>query len=475
VGIAENESRIDHWEAIYDFYPALILTTQGKSGEHHVKIAVVGTGYVGLVTGTCFSEFGVNTTCVDIDKSKIDMLNNGEIPIYEPGLKELVEKNVREDRLFFTTDIASAIRDALVVFIAVGTPPREDGTADLVYVDNVAKTVAENLNSYKVIVTKSTVPVGTGEHIRNIINEHKNNDVEFDVVSNPEFLREGSAINDFMRPDRVVIGASSERASDIMKELYRPLFLIETPFVITNVETSEMIKYASNAFLAVKISYINEVADLCERTGADVHKVAKAMGLDGRISPKFLHPGPGYGGSCFPKDTRAITQVAREHGMDMEVISSAVEVNVKRPYKMTEKILDAFEGDVTGKTIAILGLAFKPNTDDMREAPSVPIIKKLLEKGAIIKAFDPASMQEARHDLGDTITYCTNVDETVEGADGVVILTEWPQFRNLDINKLKSQLKSPLMVDLRNVYEPTKLVDAGFKYVCVGRPLVAFK
>jgi UDPglucose 6-dehydrogenase len=417
----------------------------------------------------------VDTTCVDIDESKIEMLNNGEIPIYEPGLKELVDKNVREGRLHFSTDIEQAIRDALVIFIAVGTPPRADGTADLIYVDNVAKAVAENLSDYKVIVTKSTVPVGTGERVRNIINEHKKNDTDFDVVSNPEFLREGSAINDFMRPDRVVIGAGTERSREIMKELYRPLFLIETPFVITNVETSEMIKYASNAFLAVKISYINEVADLCERTGADVHKVAKAMGLDGRISPKFLHPGPGYGGSCFPKDTRAITQVAREHGMDMEVISSAVEVNVKRPAKMAEKILDAFEGDVKDKTIAFLGLAFKPNTDDMREAPSVPIIKTLLTKGAKVKAYDPASMKEAKADLADSITYCEGVYETVKDADGVVIVTEWPQFRTLDLNKLKELLKTPLMIDLRNVYEPVKIQEAGFEYVCVGRPITAFK
>lgn len=440
-----------------------------------MKVCVVGTGYVGLVTGTCFSEFGVKTVCADIDKSKIEMLNDGEIPIYEPGLKELVDKNVREGRLEFTTNIGQAIRDSLVIFIAVGTPPREDGTADLVYVDNVAREIAENLNGYKVIVTKSTVPVGTGEHIRNIINEHKKDGTEFDVVSNPEFLREGSAINDFMRPDRVVIGANSERATEIMKELYRPLFLIETPFVITNVETSEMIKYASNAFLAVKISYINEIADLCERTGADVHKVAKAMGLDGRISPKFLHPGPGYGGSCFPKDTRAITHVAREHGMDLEVINSAISVNVRRPGLMTEKILDIFEGDVKGKTIGFLGLAFKPNTDDMREAPSVPIIKQLLEKGAIIKAFDPASMKEAKKDLGDTITYCNETYETIEGCDGIVIVTEWPQFRNLDLNKMKSLLKAPVVIDLRNVYQPKRMVEEGFKYVSVGRPMAAFK
>jgi len=440
-----------------------------------VKITVVGTGYVGLVTGTCFSEFGVDTTCVDIDEKKINMLNNGKIPIYEPGLKELVEKNVKENRLHFTTNIADSIRDSLVVFIAVGTPPREDGTADLVYVDNVAKAIAENLNGYKVVVTKSTVPVGTGERVRKIINEHKKEDHDFDVVSNPEFLREGSAVNDFLRPDRVVIGANSERAAEVMKDLYRPLFLIETPFVITNVESSEMIKYASNAFLAVKISFINEIADLCERTGADVHRVAKAMGLDGRISPKFLHPGPGYGGSCFPKDTRAITQVARENNMDLEVINSAVSVNEQRPMKMVKKIVESFGGSVSGKQIGILGLAFKPNTDDMREAPSIPIIRELLKQGATIKGYDPASMEEARHDLGDSIAYCKDAWETMEDCDGIVILTEWPQFRNMDLDRVRSLLKQPLMIDLRNVYSPKRMADAGFTYVCVGRPLSAFE
>lgn len=439
-----------------------------------MNISVVGTGYVGLVTGTCFAEFGVNTTCVDIDESKINMLKKGEIPIYEPGLKELVEKNSREGRLNFTTDLAKAIRESLVVFIAVGTPPKEDGTADLSFVDNVAMEIAKNLNNYKVVVTKSTVPVGTGERIRNIIEKHKCEDCEFSVVSNPEFLREGSAVNDFMRPDRVVIGADSDRAEKVMQELYRPLFLIETPIIVTNVETSEMIKYASNAFLAVKISYINEIADLCDRTGADVHRVAKAMGLDGRISPKFLHPGPGYGGSCFPKDTLAITQVAKEHGMKLDVINAAIDVNKKRPLKMVDKIMEMFDGDVAGKTIGILGLAFKPNTDDMREAPSVPIIKQLLKEGAKVKAYDPASMDEAKKEI-QGITYCEGAYEVAEDANALLVLTEWPQFRNLDLSKLKKLLVEPKVIDLRNIYPPMKMKDNGFDYICIGRPFSSFR
>jgi UDPglucose 6-dehydrogenase len=439
-----------------------------------VNISVVGTGYVGLVTGTCFAEFGVHTTCIDIDESKIKQLTKGDIPIYEPGLKELVEKNVREGRLEFTTELGPAVKDSLVVFIAVGTPPREDGTADLSFVDQVAREIAENLNGYKIIVTKSTVPVGTGERIRRIIKQTKKSNCQFDVVSNPEFLREGSAVNDFMRPDRVVIGTNSDQATAIMKELYRPLYLIDTPFVITNVETSEMIKYASNAFLAVKITFINEVADLCERTGADVHRVAKAMGLDGRISKKFLHPGPGYGGSCFPKDTRAITQVAKEHGMELEIINAAVRVNERRPLQMTEKILNMLDGDAKGKTVGMLGLAFKPNTDDMREAPSIPICRKLHELGATVKAFDPASMDEAKAVLKNVV-YCEDMYEVAEGADVLVVVTEWPQFRNLDIKKVKALLNEPRVVDLRNIYSPERMKEAGFRYDCVGRPYEAFR
>jgi UDPglucose 6-dehydrogenase len=434
-----------------------------------VKIAVVGTGYVGLVTGTCFAEFGVNTTCVDIDENKIAMLKKGEIPIYEPGLKELVEKNSREGRLSFTTNLSEAINDAEVVFIAVGTPPSEDGTADLKFVDAVAKTIAENLNDYKVIVTKSTVPVGTGKRIRKIINENKKSDIEFGVVSNPEFLREGSAVGDFMRPDRVVLGASSEKDIKIMKRLYRPLFINETPFVITNVETSEMIKYASNAFLAVKITFINEVADLCEHTGADVHRVAKAMGLDGRISSKFLHPGPGYGGSCFPKDTLAITHVAKKHNMEMEVINAAIKHNDSRPLKMVEKIKRLVGGSLKGKNVGVLGLAFKPNTDDMRESPATWIIKGLLEQGATVQAYDPAAMAEARHELPD-IKYCESDYQAATGVDVLVIATEWPQFRNLSLTKLKELMKQPVVADLRNIYQPLRMMKAGFTYEGVGRP-----
>lgn len=438
-----------------------------------MNISVVGTGYVGLVTGTCFSEFGVNTICVDNDKSKIDGLHNGVIPIYEPGLTELVKKNYAEKRLHFTTDLSKAVQETEIIFIAVGTPPREDGTADLKYVDQVAREIAENMNGYKIIVTKSTVPVGTGERIRKIVKDVKA-DAQFDVVSNPEFLREGSAVGDFMRPDRVVIGADSERAREMMKELYRPLYLIETPIVFTNVETSEMIKYASNAFLAVKISYINEIASLCEKTGADVHMVAKAMGLDGRISPKFLHPGPGYGGSCFPKDTKAITHVAAEHDMKMEVISAAIEVNAKRPLAMVDRIVEMAGGDVKGKTIGVLGLAFKPNTDDMRDAPSIPIINRLIELGAKVKSYDPASMEEAKHVIDKALVYCKDGFEVCDGADVLVIMTEWPQFRNLDLDKVKALLNAPKMVDLRNVYQPVRMKEEGFQYIGVGRPYKAF-
>lgn len=434
-----------------------------------MNISVVGTGYVGLVTGTCFAEFGVHVTCIDKVERKIKMLNNGEIPIYEPGLEELVKKNMREGRLEFTTDLADAVRESLVVFIAVGTPPRDDGTADLSFVDQVAREIAKNLNGYKVVVTKSTVPVGTGERISKIIEKEKATDCQFDIVSNPEFLREGSAVHDFMRPDRVVIGARSDQATAIMKELYRPLYLIETPIIITNVETSEMIKYASNAFLATKVSFINEIADLCEKTGADVHTVSRAMGLDGRISPKFLHPGPGYGGSCFPKDTKAITQIARENGMDLEIISATIRVNTERPSKMIHKIVELMGGEVKGKTIGILGLAFKPNTDDMREAPSIPILKGLQSMGAEIKAYDPASMEEAKKYL-DKVTFCGDYMEVAKGADAIVVLTEWPQFRNPDFDALKKTMKEPVVIDLRNIYEPGRLKKFGFKYTSVGRP-----
>ncbi len=436
-----------------------------------MNISVVGTGYVGLVTGTCFADLGVNCTCIDNDKSKIDMLNKGKIPIYEPGLEELVLKNVKEERLSFTTNIAEGVKNSLVIFIAVGTPQSKDGKADLSYVDQVAKEIAENMDEYKVIVTKSTVPVGTGARIKKIIQKHLKKDVGFDVVSNPEFLREGSAIGDFMRPDRVVIGTDSDQATAIMKDLYRPLYLIETPIVITNIETSEMIKYASNAFLATKISYINDVANLCERVGADVHVVAKGMGLDNRIGPKFLHPGPGYGGSCFPKDTYAILRIAEEVDYELEVIKSAIDVNESQRLKMVEKIKKALGGDVKGKKIGFLGLAFKPNTDDMRESPTIVIIEELQKAGAKIRAFDPASMKESEHYLKN-IEYAKDAYDALEGCDALVLATEWNQFRNLDLGKVKDILKQPVFIDLRNVYGPSRMKGQGFNYVCVGRDSV---
>jgi UDPglucose 6-dehydrogenase len=431
---------------------------------------VVGTGYVGLVTGTCFAEFGLHVTCVDKETSKINKLKKGEIPIFEPGLEELVRKNAREGRLAFTTNVADAIKQALVIFIAVGTPSKEDGTADLSYVDEVAREIALNMDGYKVVVTKSTVPVGTGERIRKIIEKEQKTSCNFDIVSNPEFLREGSAINDFMRPDRVVIGANSDQAVAIMKDLYKPLYLIETPILITNVETSEMIKYASNAFLATKVSFINEIADLCELTGADVHQVARGMGLDGRIGSKFLHPGPGYGGSCFPKDTRAITHIAKAHDYELQIVESVIRVNEERKEKMTAKIINNMGGKVEGRTIGFLGLAFKPNTDDMREAPSLTIIQNLQKMGAKIRAYDPAAMEEASKQLKN-VEYFQDPYDVAEGCDALVFMTEWPQFRNLDLNELKKRLKSPSIVDLRNIYEPEKMKEQGFNYTCIGRPV----
>jgi UDPglucose 6-dehydrogenase len=433
-----------------------------------MNVCVVGTGYVGLVTGTCFAEFGVNVVCVDKDRKKIEMLNNGHIPIYEPGLEELIKKNEKDGRLSFSTDVDKGIKDSIVIFIAVGTPPKDDGSADLSYVEDVAGSIARNLNGYKVIVTKSTVPVGTGERIKKIILEKNKKQADFDIVSNPEFLREGSAIEDFMRPNRVVIGAESERAVEIMKELYRPLYLIETPFVVTNVASSEMIKYASNAFLATKISFINEIANICERVGADVHAVAKGMGLDNRIGSKFLHPGPGYGGSCFPKDTQAIVQIARENNYIFEVVEAVVNVNKRQKERMLEKIINTV-GEIKGKTIGVLGLSFKPNTDDMRDAPSIDIIKGLLKNGAKVKAYDPVAMDEARKVFNNNIEYCKDSYDAINGSDAIVLITEWNQFRNLDMIKIKSLLKSPIIIDLRNVYDPLKMKELGYKYDCVGR------
>ncbi|HEX6978486.1 MAG TPA: UDP-glucose/GDP-mannose dehydrogenase family protein [Alphaproteobacteria bacterium] len=435
-----------------------------------MRIAMIGTGYVGLVSGACFSEFGVEVVCVDKDENKIRRLKQGDIPIYEPGLDVLVANNVKAGRLWFTTDLAAAVPGADAVFIAVGTPSRRgDGHADLSYVFGAAEEIARALDGYTVVVTKSTVPVGTGREVARRIRAVRP-DADFDVVSNPEFLREGSAINDFMRPDRVVIGADSERARHVMRELYRPLYLIETPMVFTSIETSELIKYAANTFLATKITFINEIADLCEKVGADVHDVARGIGLDGRIGRKFLHPGPGYGGSCFPKDTLALVRTAQEAGAPLRIVETVVEINDARKKRMATKIIDACGGSVQGKTIAMLGLTFKPNTDDMRDAPSLDIVPALEAAGAKVRAFDPEGMNEAAK-LLPNVTYCQNAYETMENADALVLTTEWNEFRALDLDRVKSLLKTPILVDLRNVYEPAAMVAAGFHYVCIGRPV----
>ena len=433
-----------------------------------MHIAVIGTGYVGLVTGTCFAEFGVNVTCVDKDETKIENLKKGIVPIYEPGLDAMIARNVKAERLSFTTNIAEAVRTALVVFIAVGTPPKEDGSADLQYVEQVAKEIARTMDGYKVIVTKSTVPIGTGAWIDKIVKEHQTQPIPFDVVSNPEFLREGAAIEDFMRPNRVVIGASTSQAIAVMKDLYGPLYLIETPFVITNVESSEMIKYASNAFLATKISFINEIANLCERVGADVHHVAKGMGLDRRIGPKFLHPGPGYGGSCFPKDTQALAEIARAHGMEFQIVDTVVKVNKEQREHCLQKIIKMLDGNVAGKTIGILGVSFKPETDDIREAPAIDIVQQLLDLGGAVRAFDPVALENFAK-LFPQVTYCADPYQVAEGSDALVLMTEWNQFRQLELDRIKPLLRSPKIVDLRNIYEPERMRHAGFQYVSVGR------
>ncbi len=433
-----------------------------------MHIAVVGSGYVGLVTGACLADFGMDVTCVDNDVRKIAMLKQGQIPIYEPGLDALVAKNEKSGRLHFTTELKEAVEQSLAIFIAVGTPPREDGSADLTYVVEVAEAIADHMNGYKVIVTKSTVPIGTGQLVEKVINE-RNGTQPFSVVSNPEFLREGSAIGDFMRPDRVVIGARDAQAIAIMKDIYAPLYLIETPFVITNVESAELIKYASNAFLATKITFINEVAELCELLGADVHHVAKGMGLDRRIGPKFLHPGPGYGGSCFPKDTKALSDIARQAGRPFEIVDTVVKVNDRIKLRMADKVRAICGGSVSGLTLGVLGVSFKPETDDMREAPAIPILAALAADGAAIRVFDPAAAETARAVLPPGVVYCTDEFEAAAGADCLIILTEWNQFRSLDLERLKRTLRTPRLVDLRNVYEPEKMRSLGFEYDCVGR------
>jgi len=432
-----------------------------------MNICVIGTGYVGLVTGVCLAEFGMNLICVDIDQQKIDLLNQGKVPIYEPGLEDMVIKNMREGRLSFSTSIGEGVKSSLVIFIAVGTPSNDDGSADLRSAEEAAKEIAQSMDGYKVVVIKSTVPVGTARRLRKLIQDHQSQPIPFDVVSNPEFQREGSAIEDFMRPDRVTIGAESEQAIAIMKDIYSALYLIETPFVITNPETAEMIKYAANAFLATKVSFINEIANLCERMGADVHHVARAMGLDGRIGKKFLHPGPGYGGSCFPKDTRALSQMAQDKGYFFKILDSVIRVNEEQKKRMVVKIQEKV-GDLRGKTIGILGLSFKPNTNDIRESSSIAIIKDLLAMGAKVKAFDPAAIDEAKAILPE-VEYGRDPYDVAEGADALVLATEWNQFRRLDLQRLKTLLKTPIFIDLRNVYEPDQMKRLGFNYCGVGR------
>lgn len=432
-----------------------------------MHIAVIGTGYVGLVTGACFAEFGVEVTCVDVDVQKVENLNNGIIPIYEPGLDKIVEKNAAAGRLHFTTDITSSVESAQVVFLAVGTPPREDGTPDMSYYRQAAFDIAQSVNGYKVLVTKSTVPVGTGKWLRDFVTANLKVDTEFGVASNPEFLREGAAIEDFMHPNRVVIGSNEERAVEVMKDLYRPLYLIETPIVITSLEAAELIKYAANAFLATKITFINEIANLCDAIGCDVHDVARGMGMDNRIGRKFLHPGPGYGGSCFPKDTRALTTVADQFGVETRIVDAVIEANDRQRDAMIPKI-EKLVGNLQGKHIGVLGLSFKPETDDMRESPATDIIKALISRGATVKAFDPVAMPEARHFLPD-IEYAVDEYDAISGADALVIITEWNQFRALDMEKVKSLLRLPKIADLRNIYEPRDMRELGFEYVGVGR------
>jgi len=431
---------------------------------------MIGTGYVGLVTGTCFAEFGHHVTCVDKDKSKIEQLCKGAIPIYEPGLDTLVAKNVREGRLQFTSNLEEAVAEAEAIFLAVGTPTsrRGDGYADLTYIYQASKEIAPHLKGYTVIIDKSTVPTGTASQVERIIKEN-NPTADFDVASNPEFLREGAAIADFMRPDRVVIGVETERAEETLRSIYQPLFLQETPIVKTDIKTAELTKYAANAFLAAKISFINEIALLCDTIGADVIALAKGIGMDGRIGSKFLHPGPGYGGSCFPKDTLALMRIAQEHGQNLRIVEATVEVNAAQKAKMVKKIRDAVGGSEAGKTIAVLGLTFKPETDDMRESSAVTILPALLEKGAKIKAHDPFGMEEAKKVMPPGIIYTENAYEACTDADAVILMTEWNQYRALDLNRLAGLMRNHVFIDLRNVYTPKTVKAAGFQYIGVGR------
>jgi UDPglucose 6-dehydrogenase len=438
-----------------------------------VDIAVIGTGYVGLVTGAGLSDFGNDVICVDVDVKKIEALNSGQIPIYEPGLDTLVSKNVTEGRLRFTTNLAEAIETARAIFIAVGTPPKPDGAADLRYVEEVAHSIARHMNGPKLVITKSTVPIGTGKVIDGIIAAHGGGH-KASIVSNPEFLREGSAIEDFMQPDRVVIGASDSESAELMKEIYAPLHSLEIPFVVTNVESAELIKYAANGFLATKITFINEIAVVCEKVGANVQDVALGMGLDSRIGPKFLQAGPGFGGSCFPKDTSAMAEISRRHGYDFQIMEAVLRVNNAVKLRMVEKIVNALGGDVKDKTIAFLGLAFKPETDDMRDSPAIPVIEGLQERGAAVRAYDPQSMKNAGA-IFTGVEYFEDAYTTAAGADALVLATEWNEFRALNFDRIKKALRQPVIVDLRNVYDPHRMTALGFSYTSVGRQDVGRK
>ena len=442
-----------------------------------MKIAIVGTGYVGLVTGTCFSETGLTVTCIDIDQRKIDMLNNGEVPIYEPGLDDMIKNNVEKNRLFFTTDIKEGIKDAEAIFIAVGTPPDEDGSADLKYVLSVARDIGKHLDHYAVVVTKSTVPIGTSEKVRSAVKEEilkRGVNVEFDVASNPEFLKEGDAINDFMKPDRIVVGIDNDRAKKIMQRLYHPFVLNGHPILFMDIPSAEMTKYAANAMLATRISFMNDLAVLCERVGADINWVRKGIGSDPRIGPKFLYAGTGYGGSCFPKDVKALIKTSEEHNHPLEILKAVEDVNERQKSILVNKLIDHY-GDkekVKGKTFAVWGLSFKPNTDDMREAPSIVIINKLLELGATVKAYDPVAMKEAKRIFGDKIYYAEDQYDAAESTDGLFIVTEWNEFRLPDFKKLKSIMKENIIFDGRNIFELDLMKDKGFIYYSIGRKTI---
>ena len=434
-----------------------------------MKVAMVGAGYVGLVSGACFAEFGADVTCIDIDSEKIGKLREGVVPIYEPGLAELINKNREQGRLAFRDGYDESIAECDLIFIAVGTPARHgDGHADLKYVYQAVKDIAPYLEGYTVIVDKSTVPVGTARTVKRIVRE-QNPGAQFDVAANPEFLREGAALADFMRPDRVVIGVETKRAEETLRELYRPLNLIETPMLVTDLESAELIKYAANAFLATKISFINEISALCEAVNADVHAVARGMGLDGRIGRKFLHPGPGYGGSCFPKDTRALVRIAQENNVTSRIVEAVIEVNEAQKARMIDKIRTALGGSENGKTLAVLGLAFKPETDDMRDAPALSILPELIDNGARIHAHDPQAMPEAKTLLPESVLYFDEVYAALAGADAAVLMTEWNAYRGMDLDRIKKTMRGNIFIDLRNVYEPETMHAAGFDYVCVGR------